>query len=97
MKQLFDQKADNYDDSDWWRLYAEKARREPGSAFNYARFYTLDELLAAMPGRRVRGKAVLFVPPGFDFSREKEAMAIEAAAVRAGRTDGGFICAVSAK
>lgn len=84
-------------DSAWWRLYADKARLDPASTFNHARFYTLDELLAAMPGRDVRGKALLFVPPDFDFSREDEAMTLEAAAIRAGRTDGGFICAVSSK
>ena len=84
-------------DSAWWRRYAEKARQDPGSTFNYARFYTLDELLALMPGQEVRGKAVLFVPPDFDFSLVEEAMAMEAAAVRAGRKDGGFICAVSVK
>ena len=84
-------------DNAWWRFHAEEARRNPNNIFNYARFYTLDELLAAMPGHGMRGKAVLFVPPDFDFSQEEKAMAVEAAAVRAGRTDGGFICAVSIK
>jgi ubiquinone/menaquinone biosynthesis C-methylase UbiE len=84
-------------DSAWWRFYYDKARRDPNSTFNYARFYTLDELMAALPGRGVRGKAVLFVPPDFDFSQEEEAMAVEGAAVRAGRIDGGFICAFSVK
>ncbi|MFA7467493.1 MAG: class I SAM-dependent methyltransferase [Desulfotomaculaceae bacterium] len=83
--------------SDWWRLYDEKSRREPDNIFNRARFYTLEELLAIMPGRTVRGKAVLFVPPDFDYSREEQALAIEAEAVKSGRTDGGFICAVAVK
>ena len=83
--------------SPWEQYYLEKARRNPAGIFNHARFYTLNELLAAMPGRQVEGRAVLFVPPDFDFSREKEALALEAAAVHAGRTDGGFICALSVK
>ncbi len=84
-------------DSAWGRFYAEKARQEPDSIFNHARLWTLDELVAAMPGKDARGKAVLFVPPDFDYNREEEAMAIETAAVNSGRTDGGFICAVSIK
>ncbi|KJS11390.1 MAG: ubiquinone biosynthesis protein UbiE [Peptococcaceae bacterium BRH_c8a] len=84
-------------DSDWWRLYDEKSRREPDNIFNRARFYTLEELLVAMPGRNVQGKAVLFVPPDFDYTREDLALAIEAEAVKYGRTDGGFICAVAVK
>lgn len=84
-------------DSDWWRLYDETTRREPGSVFNRARFYTLGELLAAMPGREVQGKAVLFVPPDFDYTREDRALALEAGAVKSGRTDGGFICAMAVK
>jgi len=85
-------------DSAWWRLYDEKSRREPDNIFNHARFYTLDELLAAMPGRNVQGKAVLFVPPDFDFSREECVLSMEAAAARTNnRTDGGFICAASVK
>lgn len=84
-------------DSEWWRFYDEKTRREPHSIFRHARFYTLAELLAAMSGKDVRGKAVLFVPPDFDYTREKDALALEAEAVKAGRTDGGFICAVAVK
>ncbi|WP_347491123.1 class I SAM-dependent methyltransferase [Desulfoscipio sp. XC116] len=84
-------------DSVWWRHYDAKARHDPDSPFNQARFYTLNELLAAMPGQQVQGKAVLFVPPDFDFTCEDTAMAIEADAIRANRTDGGFICAVSVK
>ena len=83
--------------SSWWHYYVEKARRDPANVFNSARFYTLNELLSAMPGRQVQGKAALFVPPDFDFEREKEALALEASAVRTGRTDGGFICAMSVK
>jgi len=84
-------------DSDWWRFYDEAARRDPDSVFNRAKFYTLAELLALMPGREVRGQAALFVPPDFDYSREEQALALEAAAVEAGRLDGGFICATSLK
>jgi len=84
-------------DSDWWRLYDEKSRREPDNTFNWARFYTLGELLASMPGREVQGKAVLFVPPDFDYTREDRALALEAEAVKSGRTDGGFICAMAVK
>ena len=84
-------------DSDWWRLYDEVSRREPDNIFNRARFYTLGELLAAMPGRNVRGKAVLFVPPDFDYTREEQALAMESEAVKSGRTNGGFICAVAMK
>lgn len=84
-------------DSAWGRFYAEKARQEPDSIFNHARLYTLDELLAAMPGKEVQGRAVLFVPPDFDYTREGEALALEAEAVQAGRKDGGFVCAVAVK
>lgn len=83
--------------SSWEQFYTEKARRNPSSVFNRARFYTLDELLSAMPGNRVEGRSVLFVPPDFEFSRENEAMVLENAAVCSGRTDGGFICAVAVK
>ncbi|HHW44329.1 methyltransferase domain-containing protein [Desulfofundulus thermobenzoicus] len=84
-------------DSSWGRFYAEKARRDPGSVFNRARLYTLDELRCAMPGRSVRARAVLFTPPDFDYRQEQAARELEAAAVNAGRSDGGFICAVSIK
>ncbi|HBX23366.1 MAG TPA: class I SAM-dependent methyltransferase [Desulfotomaculum sp.] len=84
-------------DSDWWRLYDEKSRRDPDNIFNRARFYILEELLAAMPGRDVQGKAVLFVPPDFDYTLEDQALAMETEAVKSGRTDGGFICAVAVK
>ncbi len=84
-------------DSHWWRLYDETARREPDNIFNRARFYTLGELLAAMPGREVQGKAVLFVPPDFDYTLEDQALVLEAEAVKSGRTDGGFICAAAVK
>ncbi len=83
--------------SPWHSYYAEKARRDPASVFNCARFYTLDELLEAMPGKQVRGKTVLFIPPDFNFNNEQAAFSIEDAAINAGRTDGGFICAVSIK
>jgi len=82
--------------SAWGRYYREKARH-PASPFKHARLYTLEELLAAMPGRAVRGKAALFVPPDFDYGRLTEALTLESEAVRSGRTDGGFICAVSVK
>lgn len=84
-------------DSAWFRYYDEKARRDSDSVFRAARFHTLEELQEAMPGREARARAVLFVPPDFDFSAEQAALELEAAAVRAGRTDGGFICAVSIK
>ncbi|MGI9952300.1 methyltransferase domain-containing protein [Moorellaceae bacterium AZ2] len=83
--------------SAWSRYYEAKAAREPDSLFRWARFPTLEELLAAMPGKEVRGRAVLFVPPDFDFTKEEEAWALEAEARRQGRTDGGFVCAVSFK
>ncbi len=84
-------------DSSWGRFYAGKACRDPGSVFNRARFYTLDELRRAMPGGSVRVCAVLFTPPDFDYRQEQAAQELETAAVKAGRTDGGFICAVSVK
>ncbi|HBT47758.1 MAG TPA: ubiquinone biosynthesis protein UbiE [Peptococcaceae bacterium] len=83
--------------SAWSRYYEDKAAREPDSLFRWARFPTLEELLAAMPGREVQGRSVLFVPPDFDFTREEEARVLEEEARRAGRTDGGFICAASLK
>jgi len=83
--------------SDWWRLYDQKSRREPDNIFNRARFYTLEELLAAMPGRDAQGKAALFVPPDFDYTREDQVLAMEAEAIKSGRTNGGFICAVAVK
>ncbi|KLU61118.1 demethylrebeccamycin-D-glucose O-methyltransferase [Peptococcaceae bacterium CEB3] len=84
-------------DSAWWRFYTEEARRKPDTPFGYARFYTLGELLAAMPGQGIRGKAAVFVPPDFDFSQEEKVMAIETEAINSGRTDGRFVCAVSIK
>ncbi|MGI9860245.1 class I SAM-dependent methyltransferase [Moorella naiadis] len=81
----------------WSRHYEARAAREPDCLFKHARFYTLDELLAAMPGRDVKGKAVLFFGPDFDGTKVDEALAIEAAAAREGRTNGGFIAAVSYK
>ncbi|APC08339.1 class I SAM-dependent methyltransferase [Neomoorella thermoacetica] len=81
----------------WSRHYEAQAAREPDCLFRYARFYTLDELLAAMPGKNVQGKAVLFFGPDFDGTKVDEALAIEAAAAREGRTNGGFITAVSYK
>ncbi|MEW8958886.1 MAG: class I SAM-dependent methyltransferase [Moorella sp. (in: firmicutes)] len=81
----------------WSRHYEARATREPDSLFRYAKFYTLPELLAAMPGKNVKGKAVLFFGPDFDGTKVEEALAIEAAAAKEGRTDGGFIVAVSYK
>lgn len=83
----------------WGHFYAEKARKDPESVFTFtrARLYSLKELQNAMPGRKVQTRAVLFIPPDFDFSREQEALKLEAEAVKAGRTDGGFICAMSVK
>lgn len=81
----------------WSRYYEAKAAAEPNSLFKHARFYTLAELLDAMPGENVAGKAVLFFGPGFDGTKVDEAIAIEAAAAAEGRTDGGFIAALSHK
>ncbi|KYH33232.1 class I SAM-dependent methyltransferase [Neomoorella mulderi] len=81
----------------WSRHYEARAAREPDCLFRYAKFYTLPELLAAMPGKDVKGKAVLFFGPDFDGTKVEEALAIEAAAAKEGRTDGGFIVAVSYK
>jgi SAM-dependent methyltransferase len=83
--------------SAWSRYYKAKAARDPDSLFRWARFPTLEELLAAMPGSEVKGKAVLFVPPDFDFTKAEEALMLEAKAQQEGRTDGGFVCAVSYK
>lgn len=83
--------------SAWGRYYMEKARRDSKSVFNRARFYTLEELKNAMPGKDPRARAVLFVPPNFNHELEQAAQELEAAAVEAGRTDGGFIVAVSIK
>ncbi|SFR00369.1 class I SAM-dependent methyltransferase [Desulfoscipio geothermicus] len=84
-------------DSAWGRFYETKSRREPGSVFNRARLYTLDELHDAMPGRTVRARAVLFTPPEFDYQNEQAAWDLENSAIENGRTDGGFVCAVSIK
>lgn len=84
-------------DSDWGRYYMEKARRDSKSVFNQARLYTLEELRDAMPGGPVQSRAVLFTPPDFDYGSEQAALALESAAIKAGRTDGGFVCAVSIK
>lgn len=81
----------------WSRYYEDKAARDATSLFNHARFYALPELLAAMPGEGVKGKAVLFFGPDFDGTRVEEALEIEARAAREGRLDGGFIAAVSYK
>lgn len=84
-------------DSAWGRYYMQKARRDPHSVFSRARFYTVEELKNAMPGKNIRTKAVLFVPPEFDFELEEMVEELEAGAVKAGRTDGGFIVAASEK
>ncbi len=83
--------------STWSRYYEEKAKKDPESVFRYAHFRTLDELIAAMPGKNVQGKAVLFVPPDFNFEDREKALELEREAQRQGRKDGGFICAVSFK
>ncbi len=83
--------------SAWSHCYKAQAASDPDSIFRWARFPTLEELLAVMPGREVDGKAVLFVPPDFDFSKAEEALALEAQGRQEGRTDGGFVCAVSHK
>jgi len=84
-------------DSDWDRYYTEKARRDSKSVFNQTRLYTLEELRGAMPGGSIRARAVLFTPPHFDYESEQAALALEFAAIQAGRTDGGFVCAASVK
>ncbi len=84
-------------DSSWGRFYREKAGRDPGSVFGKARFFTLEELRQIMPGKNLKTRAVLFVPPDFDWRQEGLAGEIEEEARRAGREDGGFICAVSEK
>lgn len=81
----------------WSRYYEARAARKPDSLFKHARFYTLPELLAAMPGKSITGKAVLFFGPDFDGTKVNEALNIEAAAAREERIDGGFITAVSYK
>jgi len=83
--------------SAWGRYYADKARRDPGSVFSQAKLYTLEELLSAMPGTKVRVQAALFAPPDFDFTNEQAATKIENIAIKAGRSDGGFICATVVK
>ena len=81
----------------WSRYYEAKAKKDPKSVFRFAHFPTLDELVSAMPGEGVQGKAVLFVPPDFDFERANEALMLEEEARRQGRKDGGFVCALSYK
>jgi len=81
----------------WSGYYQAKAARDTDSLFRQARFYTLPELLDAMPGKDVQGRAVLFFGPDFEGTMEDEAREIEAAATLAGRIDGGFIVAVSYK
>lgn len=84
-------------DSPWSRYYKEKAASDPLSPFHHARFPTLEELIKAMPGEKIQARAVLFIPPDFDFSRQEEAWALEEKARRQGRTDGGFLCVLSHK
>lgn len=84
-------------DSAWGRYYGEKARRDKSSVYSRGRLYSLDELRDAMPGVTARARAVLFTPPDFDYTREEAAQELESEAIRAGRTDGGFVCAVSVK
>jgi ubiquinone biosynthesis O-methyltransferase len=83
--------------SAWSHYYTAQAASDPDSIFRWAHFPTLEELLAVMPGNEVEGKAVLFVPPDFDFAKVEEALALEAQGRQEGRTDGGFVCAVSYK
>jgi len=83
--------------SAWGRYYTEKARRDSKSVYRQARFYTLQELKNAMPGKDARARTVLFVPPDFNYKSEQEIWETEAAAAKSGRTDGGFIVAVSIK
>lgn len=84
-------------DSAWGRYYIEKARRDPKSVFNQARFYSTCELKNAMPGKNVQTRSVLFVPPEFNFELEEAVWELEAGAVKAGLEDGGFIVAASDK
>lgn len=81
----------------WGDFYREQARRDKDSVFNHAKFFNMEQLRAAMPGRLLGARAVLFTPPDFEYSLEQEAEALEAGAASAGRTDGGFLCAVSIK
>ena len=83
--------------SAWSRYYEKKAKKDPESVFRHAHFRTLDELIAAMPGENVQGKAVLFVPPDFNFEDREKALELEGEAQKQGRKDGGFICALSYK
>ncbi|SFG78714.1 Methyltransferase domain-containing protein [Desulfotomaculum arcticum] len=84
-------------DSAWGRYYAGKARRNPGSVFNKAKLYTIEELRSAMPGTGVQTRAVLFTPPDFDYTNEQAAAELENTARQAGCTNGGFICAMVVK
>ena len=83
--------------SSWSRYYQQKAKHDPQSVFRYASFPTLEKLLSAMPGEGVQGRAVLFIPPDFDFTQVEAALALEREAERQGRKDGGFLCALSFK
>lgn len=83
--------------SAWGRYYSERARSRPESVFRRARLYTAKELVELLPGRGIKVRGALFVPPDFDFANKEEACELERAAQRAGRTDGGFLCAVSVK
>lgn len=84
-------------DSAWGQYYREKAKQKPNSVFNQAKLYTLEELRLAMPGQRISVRAVLFTPPDFNYDAEAEVLAVEAESIKAGRTDGGFICGVAIK
>jgi len=84
-------------DGAWGVYYRERARRRSDSVFVHARLYTAAELRDMMPGSGVMVRAVLFVPPDFNLTRPEEALTLEREAVRAGRTDGGFLCAVAVK
>ena len=84
-------------DSSWGRFYREKALQDPASVYREARFFTPGELCLIMPGQKVKIRVALYVPPEFDWQQEDLAKEIEEEAGRAGRDDGGFICAVSEK
>jgi ubiquinone/menaquinone biosynthesis C-methylase UbiE len=81
----------------WSGFYEAKAARKTESIFRHAHFHTLPELMDAMPGRDVQGRAVLFFGPDFDGTMVDKAREIEAAATLEGRIDGSFVVAVSYK
>lgn len=63
--------------SPWSAFYKREAKKDPGSVYNHATFYTEEELLRLLPRGARKSLAGLYFPPNFSNFRRDEALAIE--------------------